>query len=199
MMRTILGAAALSLLAGTASAAVLNYTSFLDGAQANMGMGTGSSATGTATLAVDTDAQTLDFRLDVEGITLDRLASVFLPGGANGALGPIHIHNAPAGANGPITIPYPFDETYTATAMGFVLEKLDYDFGAATALAGVAPTFEQFVAALDAGLYYINIHTNEFGGGEIRGQIAPVPLPAGALLVLTGLGALGFARRRKGA
>jgi hypothetical protein len=31
------------------------------------------------------------------------------------------------------------------------------------------------IAALEAGLYYFNIHDAEFPGGEIRGQITRVP------------------------
>jgi CHRD domain len=40
--------------------------------------------------------------------------------------------------------------------------------------------------AIQAGLAYINFHTVQFGGGEIRGQIVPEP----SAIVLTGLGGL---------
>ncbi len=48
------------------------------------------------------------------------------------------------------------------------------------------------------GRAYINIHTTQFGGGEIRGQIiAAVPEPETYALMLSGLAALAVVRRRK--
>jgi hypothetical protein len=53
-------------------------------------------------------------------------------------------------------------------------------------------------AAMDAneGRAYFNIHTGQFPGGEIRGNLAPVPEPATSLIVVTGLGAVLLLRRR---
>ena len=47
-----------------------------------------------------------------------------------------------------------------------------------------------------AGRAYINFHTVQFAGGEIRGNITAVPEPATMLLVATGLA--GLYRRRRG-
>ncbi len=49
--------------------------------------------------------------------------------------------------------------------------------------------------ALMNNLLYINIHSTVFPGGEIRGQLVPVPEPAAALLGLLGAG-LSLRRRR---
>src|SRR4051812_39561914 len=49
-----------------------------------------------------------------------------------------------------------------------------------------------------AGLSYINFHTVQFGGGEIRGQLNPVPLPGALPLFASALGFAGwYGWRRK--
>jgi len=49
-----------------------------------------------------------------------------------------------------------------------------------------------FGAEVLAGRWYINIHSAEFSGGEIRGQVVPEPGTA----LLLGLGMLGLSLRR---
>jgi CHRD domain len=53
------------------------------------------------------------------------------------------------------------------------------------------------VVDLNNGKYYINIHTANNGGGELRGFIVPVPEPSSALLGLTGIASLLTLRRRR--
>ena len=51
-------------------------------------------------------------------------------------------------------------------------------------------------ADLLAGLWYLNLHTNAFLGGEIRGLVAIVPEPTTLVLLAGGLAAMAIARRR---
>jgi hypothetical protein len=47
------------------------------------------------------------------------------------------------------------------------------------------------INALFAGGLYVNIHTLEFPGGEIRGQLTPVPEPE-TYAMIAGAGLVGF-------
>jgi hypothetical protein len=55
------------------------------------------------------------------------------------------------------------------------------------------------VSDLLAGLWYINLHTQDFLAGEIRGQVSAVPVPAAVWLFGTGMIALfRISKRRSG-
>lgn len=66
-----------------------------------------------------------------------------------------HIHQAPAGANGGVVVP---------------LEQSGKDGWAVPT--GAQLTAEQ-LTSLKAGDMYINVHSEAYPGGEIRGQIVP--------------------------
>lgn len=61
----------------------------------------------------------------------------------------------------------------------------------------VASARADFIAGMLAGQTYFNIHTTQFPGGEIRGQLQPVPEPATILLLGSGLVGLASKVRRK--
>lgn len=52
------------------------------------------------------------------------------------------------------------------------------------------------VAALMDGRFYINVHTSANGPGEIRGNLVPIPEPAGAVLGMAAGSVLLLRRRR---
>ena len=65
-----------------------------------------------------------------------------------------------------------------------------------TANGGTIPlAFDAFLTGLLAGNAYINIHTQQFPGGEIRGQLAPVPEPATWAMLMLGFAAVGLTFR----
>ena len=128
--------------------------------------GTSSSATGSAALVLDDIAQTLDVNLSFSGLLGTTTAA--------------HIHCcAPPGVNAGIIIPFGS------------LFPLGVTSGTYMDMFSLTPVQ---VTDIKSGQSYINIHTTEFPGGEIRGQIAPEP--ATFALVAAALAALVFLRRR---
>src|SRR5215216_3578108 len=61
----------------------------------------------------------------------------------------------------------------------------------------VAGAQAAFIAGLTSGQTYFNIHSSQFPGGEIRGQLQAVPEPASVLLLTTGILGIGGALRKR--
>src|SRR2546427_13241473 len=99
-----------------------------------------------------------------------------------------HIHLAPAGVNGPITV-----FLFGPAAAGGGRSDGVLAHGTITAANLIGPLaghpFSELIAAMQAENTYVNVHTNDgvaptntgpgdFPGGEIRGQIRPIgPMP----------------------
>jgi hypothetical protein len=62
---------------------------------------------------------------------------------------------------------------------------------------GNSTTLTAQLANILAGRSYINFHTVQFGGGEVRGNIAVVPEPTSALLLVAGGAMLALRRRTR--
>ncbi len=60
-----------------------------------------------------------------------------------------------------------------------------------------AYTVAQQITDLDNSLWYLNLHDANFPGGEIRGQIVPVPEPSSLALLGLGAGSLLWWMRRR--
>jgi hypothetical protein len=160
-MRRVLslaGAAVLALLIGSASAEaqVRNFTALLSGA--NEVPGIPSGAGGTATVSLNTATQTVTYRVDVFN----------MPSGTTQA----HFHAAGPGVAGPVVVNFTvvqnisndFAITGTATASDLVPRPAQ----------GIG-SWDDFVQALTLGQIYVNVHSQVNPGGEIRGQVLPVP------------------------
>lgn len=179
----VLGAIAAPAFAAVASAGLSSFTFPLSGDQEVPPVAT--DASGTATLVYDSDNKTFDLDVVVSGIELGDLLNV----GPNST--PIHLHNAPAGSNGGIVIDVGFFADFVQDGDDIRLTLDDAPFGGMQGAIDTDPQANE--AALFAQELYLNIHTSDFGAGEIRGQV--VPAPAGAsVLALAGLGAM---RRRR--
>lgn len=84
-----------------------------------------------------------------------------------------HIHIAPAGQNGAVTVwlypPAPPARPIAGVFSGLLQEGTITNANLTGPLQG--RTLADLIAAMNAGNAYVNLHTNQFPGGEIRGQI----------------------------
>lgn len=188
MMKTIgLCTVATIALAASANAAILSANFGLSGAQevpAN-----GSSELGIGAIDYDTTTNTFDMTLFVVGIPLSELR----PTGPNAT--PVHIHLAPAGANGPIVIDLGFLASFQQDGLGISLTAMGVTAGGT--YGGVISDPATVIQAFIDGNLYVNIHTESFPGGEIRGQIPRLPIPTPATATLMGIAGLVAAKRRR--
>jgi len=158
---------------------------------------------GTATFVLNTAQTAMTFSATIFNIDFTGTQTTDI----NDNLVAAHIHAGPAvapGVNGPVVWGFfgtPFNDnnpndvvnTPFATGVGGTIS------GKWDAPEGNATTLTAQVANILGGHSYINFHTNQFTGGEIRGAINVVPEPSALMLFSVGaviLGSLGWLRRR---
>jgi hypothetical protein len=186
----IISAAALCVLATQASASIVIYDAPLGNFESPP---TGSPGTGFAIVTIDTVLQTMEVNVTFSGLTSGNTAS--------------HIHCciAPGGNVGvATTVP-----TFTGFPGGVTSGSYDHTFDLTnsssynpafvTANGGTVANAETvLLAGLSAGDAYLNIHTTNFPGGEIRGFLRAVPEPSTWAMMILGFAGIGFlAYRRK--
>ena len=135
----------------------------------------------------------LSYDITLFGLDIDGLQT---PGNANDNANRFHIHAGPAGTNGGIVFGmkdpnHDVDDLVVNPVTGRITGVWDGNEGNGTTLTAQLP------ALLANGLYF-NVHTTDFAGGEVRGQIILVPEPATCMLcAIAGTALVGVARRRR--
>jgi hypothetical protein len=146
------------------------------------------ASAGTGSMTVTLDADTLSVSVTFSGLTSPDTAS--------------HIHCCGSGpVSQPIAVPFTtfptgltagtFSASYDLTSAGTYSAAFLMANGNTAASAEAA-----FVAGLNGGQTYGNVHSGNFPGGEIRGQLAAVPEPATVFLAGGILAAFALFRRK---
>ncbi len=179
------------MLFGSAKADQIVLTATLTGSQEVPP--TGSPGIGSALVTVDTVTNLMTVNVSFAGLGSPTIAS--------------HIHccalpgtNAMVATTVPTFPGFPLGVTTGTYLMTFDLTLAStYNPAFITAHGGtVASAQAAFLAGLASGQTYLNIHTSQFPGGEIRGQLQAVPEPATLLLLSTGvIGAVGTLKNRR--
>lgn len=115
-----------------------------------------SSAVGRVVFLVSRDASYAEYSVEVSGLT----------GGIRGG----HFHRAAAGVNGPVILSFFFNSDGTPNN-GPTPGTTDLEINKAIARTVTKAQLDSILTDLRAGNLYANVHTPNFPGGEIRGQM----------------------------
>jgi len=164
---------------------------------------TASTGSGTAILDLDVAAHTLRVQIAFSGLVPTA------PPGAPVGTTAAHIHcclpspfatgvNAGVATTTPTFANFPlgvlagtYDNTLNLTLAS------SYNPAFVTLVGGLANAETSLVNGLLGGLTYLNIHTNAFPGGEIRGFVVQIPEPEAYVLLLAGLAIIGISMRKR--
>ena len=176
---------------GVAKADQIVLTATLTGAQEVPP--TGSPGIGSALITIDTVTNLMTVNVAFAGLLSPT------------TIAHIHCCAGPGGTAIPATTVPSFPGFPTGVTTGTFLQTFDltlassYNPAFIAANGGtVAGAQAAFITGLLNGQAYFNIHTVQFPGGEIRGQLQAVPEPATVLLLTSGvIGVAGALRKRR--
>jgi hypothetical protein len=181
--------------AASAQATILSYDAVPDGPSESPA--NASPGTGFTTVDVDTTANTMHVHIDFSGLSGTTTASLI----HSATLIPL-TGTAGVATTVPTFVDFPIgvtSGTYDRT-LDLTLDS-SYNPAFVTANGGTTASAEvALLAGIAAGEAYLNIHTDVFPGGEIRGFLIPVPEPSTetlGVLVFIGLAAWGCRRTRR--
>jgi hypothetical protein len=181
--------------AASSRAAIINFDAILDGPSESPA--NASPGTGFAEVNFDTVANTMRVRVTFSGLTAGTTAS--------------HIHSATAmpltstagvATTTPTFTGFPLGVTAGTYDLTFdMTQASSYNPAFVTANGGTPASAEAaLLAGMQAEESYLNIHSQNFPGGEIRGFLIPVPEPSAMILAMIGglgIGTIVTSRRRK--
>ena len=185
-MRYLTLATVILLLPLSAQAIPVTFTANLSGANENPAVNT--PATGLATVILDAQAHTIQINVTFSGLTSNTQAA--------------HIHCCaapPTNAGVATTVPafpgFPLGVTSGnySSAVLLLTDAGTYNPTFVTAQGGLLNAEAVLVNGIQNGLTYLNIHTVNFPGGEIRGPLSDsVSVPEPSSFILLGSGIIGF-------
>ena len=174
MRRVIIGSAAalaVAALGATVLAETVQYRSDLDASQEVAAIPVVSSAEATLKLKLETDGMSARYDLKIT----EAITGAFMA----------HLHRGAAGTNGPVGVwlfPHPAPPpgaplgTFDGHLATDTIEPADLCFSpTAPWCTPTGPNWEGFLADINAGNVYVNVHTSTYPAGEVRGQVHAHP------------------------